>query len=150
MKARKKYRRAPRRRGSLVAAACALAGCVDTVTIDERPPPTELSLNEARAVNLEFFRFDAKRHDAGTKVIFGKRGTFSWRDSVQLCLHNPHHATFFVGKLWSYFVPFAPSASTRVGLEEIYRSSGYVEVAPFNDERYAHHWFEKVLGDARG
>lgn len=27
----------------------------------------------------------------------------------------------------------------------MYRRSGYVEVAPFNDERYAHHWFEKQL-----
>jgi DNA-binding MarR family transcriptional regulator/GNAT superfamily N-acetyltransferase len=28
----------------------------------------------------------------------------------------------------------------------LYRSSGYVEVAPFNDEPYAHLWFEKALG----
>jgi GNAT superfamily N-acetyltransferase len=28
----------------------------------------------------------------------------------------------------------------------LYRSSGYVEVAAFNDEPYAHHWFEKRLG----
>lgn len=27
----------------------------------------------------------------------------------------------------------------------LYRRSGYVEVAPFNDEPYAHHWFEKRL-----
>jgi len=27
----------------------------------------------------------------------------------------------------------------------LYRSAGYVEVAPFNDEPYAHHWFEKDL-----
>lgn len=27
----------------------------------------------------------------------------------------------------------------------LYRSAGYVEVAPFNDEPYADHWFEKVL-----
>jgi DNA-binding MarR family transcriptional regulator/GNAT superfamily N-acetyltransferase len=27
----------------------------------------------------------------------------------------------------------------------MYRRSGYREVAPFNDERYAHHWFEKDL-----
>jgi DNA-binding MarR family transcriptional regulator/GNAT superfamily N-acetyltransferase len=27
----------------------------------------------------------------------------------------------------------------------LYRSSGYVEVEPFNDEPYAHHWFEKPL-----
>jgi DNA-binding MarR family transcriptional regulator/GNAT superfamily N-acetyltransferase len=27
----------------------------------------------------------------------------------------------------------------------LYRASGYVEVPPFNDERYAHHWFTKQL-----
>ena len=27
----------------------------------------------------------------------------------------------------------------------LYRSSGYREVAAFNDEPYAHHWFEKRL-----
>jgi DNA-binding MarR family transcriptional regulator len=27
----------------------------------------------------------------------------------------------------------------------LYRSAGYIEVAPFNDEPYAHHWFEKAL-----
>jgi len=28
----------------------------------------------------------------------------------------------------------------------LYRDSGYREVAAFNDEPYAHHWFEKTLG----
>ena len=28
---------------------------------------------------------------------------------------------------------------------QLYRSSGYREVEPFNDEPYAHHWFEKKL-----
>jgi GNAT superfamily N-acetyltransferase len=28
----------------------------------------------------------------------------------------------------------------------LYRSAGYEEVAPFNRESYAHHWFEKKLG----
>jgi DNA-binding MarR family transcriptional regulator/GNAT superfamily N-acetyltransferase len=28
----------------------------------------------------------------------------------------------------------------------LYRSSGYVEVPAFNDEPYAHHWFQKELG----
>ena len=37
---------------------------------------------------------------------------------------------------------------TNRALEEaigLYRSAGYAEVAPFNDEPYAHHWFEKAL-----
>jgi len=29
--------------------------------------------------------------------------------------------------------------------QALYRSSGYREVRPFNDEPYAHHWFEKTL-----
>lgn len=31
----------------------------------------------------------------------------------------------------------------------LYRSSGYREVPAFNDEPYAHHWFEKELGRSR-
>lgn len=31
----------------------------------------------------------------------------------------------------------------------LYGSAGYVETAPFNDEPYAHHWFEKRLGPVR-
>jgi hypothetical protein len=27
----------------------------------------------------------------------------------------------------------------------MYRSAGYLEVDPFNDEPYAHHWFEKRI-----
>jgi DNA-binding MarR family transcriptional regulator len=29
--------------------------------------------------------------------------------------------------------------------QSLYQTSGYVEVRPFNDEPYAHHWFEKRL-----
>ena len=29
--------------------------------------------------------------------------------------------------------------------QSLYRSSGYREVRAFNDEAYAHHWFEKAL-----
>jgi GNAT superfamily N-acetyltransferase len=29
--------------------------------------------------------------------------------------------------------------------QQLYRSAGYAEVAPFNDEHYAHHWFRKTL-----
>ena len=29
----------------------------------------------------------------------------------------------------------------------LYRAEGYEEVAPFNDEPHAHHWFAKALGD---
>jgi GNAT superfamily N-acetyltransferase len=29
--------------------------------------------------------------------------------------------------------------------QKLYHSSGYREIEPFNDEHYAHHWFEKRL-----
>jgi len=32
----------------------------------------------------------------------------------------------------------------------LYRAAGYREVAAFNDEPYAHHWFEKVIGALPG
>ena len=32
----------------------------------------------------------------------------------------------------------------------LYRSAGYAEVEPFNDEPYAHHWFEKRLPEPQG
>jgi DNA-binding MarR family transcriptional regulator/predicted N-acetyltransferase YhbS len=35
---------------------------------------------------------------------------------------------------------------TLVEAISLYRSAGYVEVAPFNDEPYAHHWFAKRIG----
>lgn len=35
--------------------------------------------------------------------------------------------------------------SSLTEAQQLYRRSGYEEVEPFNDERYAHHWFEKLL-----
>jgi DNA-binding MarR family transcriptional regulator/GNAT superfamily N-acetyltransferase len=34
---------------------------------------------------------------------------------------------------------------TLVEAIHMYRSTGYIEVPPFNDEPYAHHWFEKRI-----
>ena len=67
------------------------------------------------------FRFERERHDAGRKRIFGKSGSFDWQDSVSLCLRHPNHPSFFVDKLWSYFVPTAPDGATRRSLEKLYR-----------------------------
>ena len=35
---------------------------------------------------------------------------------------------------------------TLTEAQQLYRSAGYREVPAFNDELYAHHWFEKELG----
>jgi uncharacterized protein (DUF1800 family) len=71
------------------------------------------------------FRFDPRRHDSGAKTIFGQTGTFDWKDSCRLVLTHPNHASFFVSKLWSYFVPTAPDAQTQEGLEQLYVSGTY-------------------------
>jgi uncharacterized protein (DUF1800 family) len=71
------------------------------------------------------FRYDAKAHDTGTKTIFKKRGPFNWKDSVRLAVTNPAHPSFFVRKLWAYFVPTAPDDATARSLERLYVSHGH-------------------------
>jgi hypothetical protein len=70
------------------------------------------------------FRFDLAAHDPGSKTIFGQSGAFSWRDGIRLCVEHPLHASFFVTKLWSYFVPEAPDPTTLATLQGLYLSSG--------------------------
>ena len=57
------------------------------------------------------FRFDPKRHDTNNKTVFGQTGNWGWEDACRLCVENPLHPSFFVDKLWSYFVPQPPPAS---------------------------------------
>jgi uncharacterized protein (DUF1800 family) len=76
------------------------------------------------------FRFVATRHDTGTKSLWtgtphARSGAFGWEDAVDLCLQNPFHRSFFVRKMWSYFVPTPPDAATQAALERIYVDSGY-------------------------
>jgi uncharacterized protein (DUF1800 family) len=76
------------------------------------------------------FRFDATRYDATSKTLWAgtayeRSGTFGWRDACTLLLENPFHRSHFVLKLWSYFIPSPPSASTQAALESLYVSSGY-------------------------
>jgi GNAT superfamily N-acetyltransferase len=44
-----------------------------------------------------------------------------------------------------YSVVRLETNKTLVEAQQLYRSSGYREIPPFNDEPYAHHWFEKAL-----
>ena len=77
-----------------------------------------------RGVGDVNFHYDPTWHDAGIKTVFRKSGRFVWRDAVSLCVSHPLHASFFVTKLWSYFVPTAPDRATQSALEAIYRD-GY-------------------------
>src|SRR5436190_914125 len=71
------------------------------------------------------FRFDPEYHDDGTKTIFGKRGRFDWHDSARLCVQHRLHPSFFVTKLWSYFVPTKPPAATARALQRLYVAKKY-------------------------
>ena len=68
----------------------------------------------------------ASTHDDGVKKVFGKRGRFDWRDACRLCLEHKKHPSFFVQKLWSYFIPTKPSARTAKALERLYVEGDYV------------------------
>jgi uncharacterized protein (DUF1800 family) len=75
------------------------------------------------------FRFVSSRWDSGSKSLwagtpYARTGAFDYRDAASLVLENPYHRSFFVLKLWSYFVPSPPSAATQAALEQIYVSSG--------------------------
>src|SRR6266403_276554 len=51
------------------------------------------------------FHFDPRAHDTGMKIVFRKRGPYDWHAACHLCVSHPLHGSFFVRKLWSYFVP---------------------------------------------
>jgi uncharacterized protein (DUF1800 family) len=59
------------------------------------------------------FRFDPRKHDTLNKTVFGKTGNWDWQDACRLCVEHPLHPSFFVTKLWSYFIPTAPTAATQ-------------------------------------
>ena len=75
------------------------------------------------------FRYDPNRHDTGNKTVFGQTGNYDWQSACDLCLHNAFHPSFFVTKLWSYFVPTALDEATQAALQDILVYSG-LGIAP--------------------
>jgi Protein of unknown function (DUF1800) len=70
------------------------------------------------------FRFDPSRHDYGNKTVFGQTGNWNWEDACRLCVEHPLHPSFFVAKLWSYFVPQPLSSARQEELISLYSGSG--------------------------
>jgi uncharacterized protein (DUF1800 family) len=85
------------------------------------------------ALGSHNFHFEASRHDAGTKTVFGQTGSWNWEDACRLCVENPYHPSFFVEKLWSYFVGAPTSESTRERLIATYVGSG-LQIRPVLEE----------------
>jgi uncharacterized protein (DUF1800 family) len=73
------------------------------------------------------FVFVPGRHDATSKTIFAHTGNWAWQDSCQLCFSHPLHPSFFVEKLWGYFVPTRMDTPTLEGLKALYAGG---EIAP--------------------
>jgi len=86
---------------------------------------TGWSAEWTQSSGLQNFHFDATRHDKGNKTVFGQTGNWGWEDAVRLCVTHPLHASFFVSKLWSYFVSSPPDEPTLASLQGLYLSSGY-------------------------
>jgi uncharacterized protein (DUF1800 family) len=78
-----------------------------------------------KSSGFQQFHFDPSRHDEADKTVFGQTGNWNYTDAVRLCVTHPLHPSFFVSKLWSYFVPNPPDEATLASLEGIYMSSGY-------------------------
>ncbi|HXD53781.1 MAG TPA: DUF1800 domain-containing protein [Solirubrobacteraceae bacterium] len=77
------------------------------------------------SAGLQNFRFEGSRHDGGNKTIFGQKDKWGWEDGVRMCVAHPLHASFFVAKMWSYFVPVPPDEATLASLQGLYLSSGH-------------------------
>jgi uncharacterized protein (DUF1800 family) len=71
------------------------------------------------------FRFHAPWFDNTNKTVFGQTGNFNWEQAAAMCVRHPLHPSFFVNKLWSYFMPTPPSDAERAALELTYVGSGY-------------------------
>jgi uncharacterized protein (DUF1800 family) len=76
-------------------------------------------------LGMHNFRYVPTRHDNGSKTIFGQTGAWTWQQGVSMCIRHRLHPSFFVAKLWSYFIPTPPPASDQRALESLYVSSGY-------------------------
>jgi hypothetical protein len=82
------------------------------------------------SAGLHNFRFDPARQDTASKTLWAgtphqRSGALGWQDAVRACVEHPLHASFFVLKLWSAFIPTPPSATTQAKLEQLYVTSGW-------------------------
>ena len=67
-------------------------------------------------VDLEFV-VNAEQHDAGSKTVFGKSGSFDGVDVIDLILEQPVTAEFIAGKIYRYFArqDLSPALQKRLG-----------------------------------
>jgi uncharacterized protein (DUF1800 family) len=83
------------------------------------------------------FRFDPALHDDGVKTIYGRRGSFGWKDSVGLVVSHRDHPRHFVTKLWSYLCPEPLSARDTRAAERLYASTA-MQIRPVLEAMLMH------------
>jgi len=71
------------------------------------------------------FVYDARQHDDGEKVIFGRVGRFDGDQVIDLVLQQPACAEFICRKLWVFFVSENPDPEAVKELAKTFRDSGY-------------------------
>ena len=64
-------------------------------------------------------------HDAGTKTVLGRSGSFNGDDVIDLLLAHPKTAEFVVAKLWREFVSPEPDFREVVRIGALFRESDY-------------------------
>lgn len=71
--------------------------------------------------------FNRKQHDAGTKTVFGKKGTFTGEEIAKLCLDHEACPRFITRKLYTFLVSETDGApAALIGpLADEYRKSGF-------------------------
>jgi uncharacterized protein (DUF1800 family) len=95
------------------------------------------SNGDQEAHTLTGFDMLAIKHDQGDKTIFGKTGNWGWEDVARFVIENDAHPSYFVTKLWSYFIPTSPSDSDVQALAAAYKASGH-QVRPILEAILAH------------
>lgn len=75
------------------------------------------------------YRFHAKKHDKGQKVIFGQRAKFNPNKVIDLILKQPRAAEFLVEKLWAEFVSNPVGERAVKELATLFREADY-EIRP--------------------
>jgi hypothetical protein len=83
------------------------------------------SQGDQESGTLTGFAMIASKHDHGQKTIFGQTGNWDWEDVARMVIENPMHASFFVRKLWGYFIVTPPTDDEVARLAQLYVDSGY-------------------------
>jgi uncharacterized protein (DUF1800 family) len=72
---------------------------------------------------VDFF-FDADKHDAGSKTVFGRAGAWDGGDVVSMCARRPECAAFVARKLFEFFVHRDPEPALVDALGASFRERG--------------------------